>query len=816
MVSHGTVSIYGSQVTSFVAVPTAANAHATTIDLGSTPVGWKSGDRLIVTGDTATNSNDVNQDEEVALMSISGSVITLDKALKYNHTAGSVYVANVSRNAVFESENVVDVAHRGHVMFMHSANVHVDSAGFYGLGRTDKRTLIDDPVLVPDTDHPGQMTTDVLTTNINPDHPELGHRVLVPVVDAHGKPVTDANGVVQLQIARTGLNPRGRYAVHFHRTGTGSAAATITGSAVVDTPGWGIVNHSSNVDVSNNVVFNAVGAAYVTEAGDEIGSFDHNIAIHSQGSGDGIESRQQVQDFGHQGDGFWLQGGNVSVTNNVVSGQRHSGYVFFPVGLNQKGLGVATISGANLASYPWADPTKDYAVGDVPLKEFKGNVAFASGDGFESWFSLLNAKHTSRTVVEDFKVFDTNGTGVFDPYTNDLTFKNVELTGNLANPGGTAFNRNDVTRNIIYDHVHAEGWNIGINAPVNGKNQILGGTFNDLRNIYITTANSRDRVVAIDDAGPGDAVVFRDNLTKKVNGQFVPREQWDIYLQTNYNPMENDITRIFNPDIIRMGLVTHNGAQVYYNEQAADFIPFPTVASGGAPAAAAFVPAELRDKTNKQLFAQYGLAIGGIVAPDNAWRDPRINGLVGAAAVYLPDLQLLSRKYTNDLTGYKLSYKYFDTPSGKYATVHETTATPLHQGWNLLTRTIAGATRTLLVYGDITPPTFQLNPNVPLVVNQADIDNGSTFLVQGFILDDSFGKKDFRMGIKLNDPNHVKLNGDGTLTITFTISDLAGNTTVVSLTLTISHTATLIKDLGRLNLPTIQPSETLLALLDEP
>ena len=71
------------------------------------------------------------------------------------------------------------------------------------------------------------------------------------------------NGVTQLEVARTGLNPRGRYAVHFHRTGIDEDAdpATISDSSVVDTPGWGIVNHSSNVDVDGNVVFNAVGAA---------------------------------------------------------------------------------------------------------------------------------------------------------------------------------------------------------------------------------------------------------------------------------------------------------------------------------------------------------------------------------------------------------------------------------------------------------------------------------------------------------------------------------------------------------------------------
>src|SRR6185295_424400 len=208
----------------------------------------------------------------------------------------------------------------------------------------------DDPVVSADPSRPGQTTTDVISAR-------TGQRVMVPVLDANGNPVV-VDGVTQLQPARTGLNPRGRYAVHFHRTGIEDHdhATTISDSSVVDSPGWGIVNHSSNVDVTGNVVFNALGSAYVTEAGDEIGSFDGNIAIHSQGSGAGIESRQRFQDFGHQGNGFWLQGGGVSVTNNVVAGQRAQAYVFFPRGLDQKGLGVTQFPVSNLANPAWAAP----------------------------------------------------------------------------------------------------------------------------------------------------------------------------------------------------------------------------------------------------------------------------------------------------------------------------------------------------------------------------------------------------------------------------------------------------------------------------
>ena len=80
--------------------------------------------------------------------------------------------------------------------------------------------------------------------------------------------------------------------------GTGMSMDTISDSAVVDSPGWGFVNHSSNVAISGNVAYNVTGAAYATEAGDETGSFTGNIAIRSQGSGVGIRGmRERLRQF---------------------------------------------------------------------------------------------------------------------------------------------------------------------------------------------------------------------------------------------------------------------------------------------------------------------------------------------------------------------------------------------------------------------------------------------------------------------------------------------------------------------------------------
>ncbi len=893
LVAHGQVRIDGTQLDSFV-YANDMKPGATTITTGATvpagfvagdtginpanpvPSGWKVGDQLIITGSEASLpyylGGAMDQDEEVTITGISGNTVSISPPLQYAHNGGANYVADVSRNVVFASQEPNVVERRGHVMFMHDGDVQIEAAGFYGLGRTDKRRPIDDPVLVADVDNPGQKTTDVLLANPNPGlvgqtvtlsdgtvivngeiyangQPveNVSHRVLAQIPD----PVT---GRVLLQIARTGLNPRGRYAVHFHRSTfpcTVDAAcaddttltATIDDSAVVDSPGWGIVNHSSIVDVTNNVVFNAVGAGYVTEAGDELGTFDHDIAIKSLGTGLDVSARKSINDFGHDGDGFWFQGGNVTVTNNVASGQRHAGFVFFPTGLTQKGLGVTMIPGNELPASYGANPNLMYTDNDVPLRKFQGNVAFADQDGYESWFSLQNTPLHVQTVIQDFTVFDVTSDAIFTPYTSLVTFKNVTVrdpvnwAGVKIAPVNTAFQRNDATASITYDHVTATGFAVGINAPVVGVNTIVGGTFNDLQNIAITTTNSDTRVVNINDAGPTDPIHFLDSIKTMVNGQPVPVKQYDIYLQANWQPLFDDITRNFARDIIKIGLVSHNGQQVYFKEQAADYVPYPDAAwvaanpgTNHGPVAAPWVPAALLDLSNQQLWTTYGLAIGGVVAPPTAVPDPLINGLVGPATQYPPPTYLWSAKWFDSRKGaYYLTYSYwnpsFNQGKGGYAYVSETTPTPLVGGWNVIKRAFTytdgqGNTVTqpvtLLVYNENQDPTFvQANPGQ--VLNLADINNGSTFDLVGWIVA-SYGRVNFTATIKLNDTHYVspvmtRADGSQYVTITFTIQNFAGTVTTIRINFDVTTTAPLLKDIGQVYLPYVDLSITLKKLL---
>jgi hypothetical protein len=385
---------------------------------------------------------------------------------------------------------------------------------------------------------------------------------------------------------------------------------------------------------------------------------------------------------------------------------------------------------------------------------------------------------------------------MFIPYTNQTTVKNVSLLGNLNKPAGTGIGRNDVTRNIVYDNLRVEGFLTGVRIPVQGNNVVEGGYFNNLENIEITTAMNKNRLVTIN-GGEGQF----GTLSPAALGT---RTQYNISLESNFNPKDRDITKLFNPDVIRLGTVMHNGKQLFYFEQAADYVPFKT------GEAADYVPPELLDKTNQQLMEQYGLAIGGIVAPANATTDPqgKINALIGDPVTYQPDLPLRSKKYTNVLDDYRLIYQL---PNG--ARIRDPQLVDLREGWNLITRTIGGQPRTFLVFGDITVPEFHLDPGIQLVINPLDLKLG--FLVKGTIVDNSTGSKKFeRRFVDLDQVLQTRPDGSQFVVIQFRIKDVAGNFTDVALTINVDPNAARQADKGFVNMPAKTASATLLALLE--
>src|SRR5262249_33853914 len=157
--------------------------------------------------------------------------------------------------------NATDSTRHGHVMFMHTDQETIAYADFLNLGRTDKSQPLNNA--------------------------QLG-----------------ADGRV---IPGTGTNQVGRYALHFHRDywpglSDGDPPILVLGNYEAGSPGWGYVNHSSNVDFEQNVAFNNFGAAFATEAGNEIGTFNANLAVGTVGVANGaqqdvIGARDSINDF---------------------------------------------------------------------------------------------------------------------------------------------------------------------------------------------------------------------------------------------------------------------------------------------------------------------------------------------------------------------------------------------------------------------------------------------------------------------------------------------------------------------------------------
>lgn len=656
LISHGAVSICGQEVTAFSALATAPKAGDQVLHLALAPVRWQKGDRLVL---PAVHVGE--PDEELVVLEVQGRDIKV-APLARDHVppvAGiPVHLANLTRNVIIESRQTADVMQRGHIMFMHSDEADVRYAALLGLGRTDKSRNINEP----------QMD-------------ERGHF-----------------------IAGTGGNARGRYALHFHRTGTtvGKAPVQVKGCSLVDSPGWGYVNHSSRVDFLDNVAYNVFGSAFVTEAGDEVGSFRRNLAIRSKGSGEGEDERRKIQDFGHEGDGFWFQGGGVAVEDNIATGQRTSGFIFFTTGLIQKGLGTARFAVANLwrpelvqqinhVDHKDPDRVNDpesVPVIAVPVLSFKRNTAYACGVGFTSRFMQ---PQVLRSVYEDGLVWNSD-MGVHVRYTSNLDLRRLRLIadpkakGNLAAVRGTLEGEQD----IRYENLHVEGWDTGIAIPEAGHHVVDGGYYNNARSIVVPTPMQRGRRVEI----VGD-IKFGVFDAKRLGR----RPQYDIELEARFAPLLDtgggyrDPNVIFAPDITMLALNSDPARQLYYPEQAADRVVFTRQpenvkkmgrAEGG-------VPESLIDKPNQEIWQKYGLAVGGALAPADAVAMPRVNALLGTPSRYAEDLRLNAVR-TRQVTGYE------PVCIGTGKKTIAIAPVDLRQGWNLITQLVDQRPRSFLLY----------------------------------------------------------------------------------------------------------------------
>lgn len=591
--SAGSARIHGGSLTT---PPEKGDTH---VVLNFDPIGWQVGDEIVIAGTTL----DALGDEKRRIVQIEGRRITLNDALDKNHNivahtkAGLdlvVHVINLERNVIIETADTGRAAtrtgytytnetlnedftidlfeDRGHVMFMHSNNVAIRYTRFHALGRTNKHGAVDDNVF-------------------------------------------DDDGV----LTHAGMNPRARYPLHFHRAGLDGPPGLVEGSVADDSPGWCFVNHGSNASFKNNVAYDCDGASFVTERGDELGSFIANISIRNTAD-EGkrrtalrFQARKSIDDFGFGGHGFWFQGINVTATDNISTGAGREAFALYPLlfdNAEQSRFTLAQIAPGHQPSF-----TNDAVPDEVPVHTFDNNVAYGSNIG------LMIGEHRPDAIslIEGFTAWMVQMGTSFN-YSDSIRFDDLTLIGNLDTPKGLGAFAHHGTAQVTMNRPHVEGFAIGIQLPRAGNQAVDLARFkysavrnaylNNVLNLHVLQIRSHDflhadieqptfgtlsasalthgiqALAAIDqtDDLDIDASNVRSNgfaeLANEVSQNRFTTQQ-DYYLHYTQTAGPTVDTRHQRDSFLpRRITVTHQDGKVwrlfFKDQQQRDFIPFPT------------------------------------------------------------------------------------------------------------------------------------------------------------------------------------------------------------------------------------------------
>ncbi|MEM7340575.1 MAG: G8 domain-containing protein [Actinomycetota bacterium] len=542
---HGTTVMHGAEKRAFVPVAEFPAAGDTSVQLADAPTGWQPGDVIVIAG---TDPSDPTSDEQRTITAIDGTVVTLDSPLALDHAAPqadlAVHVANLTRNVRITSANT-DVSRRGHVMLAHTNDASIDYVWFDGLGRSDKARGYDDLEFI----------------DLNPYIPA---RVL------------------------GGDNVRGRYSLHFHRGGTDrtAAPARVHGSVVSDDPGWAFVNHSSHVEFTDNVAYDIVGAAYYTEAGDEIGSFAGNIAIRIvnpnmplKGGIDGDEvdpdAREGRQDYGFQGDGMWLHSPNVRVEDNVFSGISGHAVIVWPEGLLERNPDgstskvfhdTANVAGGDLIG-PAGTPMQ---IMDVPIPSFRGNQAYSVTRGVQLFYLHTEffgeglyyedctidppAEYDSqlRSTFADSTIWNMDQVGFAAPYTNRITIDGLRIVGDgRSDTVGIDVGHFRNERGIEITDVTVDGTGVGIRISAEAEVTLRGERLSNTTDVQYVIPDEDGAGAVVDGPRTPDFEEperLNDHLQDCVFGQPPADMDLDAIERGEFDEEDEDIDDEFEDD----------------------------------------------------------------------------------------------------------------------------------------------------------------------------------------------------------------------------------------------------------------------------
>jgi VCBS repeat-containing protein len=400
----GTTRIHGSPKTpTWTRLASEPRAGDTTLKLSSSVTGWRPGDRLILPDTRHLKFDEVAnwtrtdpQWEELAVQSISadGKVITLDRALQFDHWGARdadgqlrllPHVGNLSRNVVIRSEVPIGSAGvQGHVIFTERADVDVRYAALLDLGRTRAEAT------APHT------------------------------------------------------NQIGRYAMHFHHL-MGPAATlasgyqyafvgnAIDGGSTFHNRRWAVAIHNTHFGlVADNVAYNYAGALINTEDGSEsYNVIERNFVVRGSGTGGRLG-------HGNEGMGFWFRGPNNYVRGNVAADfdsddvEAAYGFKYFMHGACQTcdslaDIKIPTAPGQDMSEYVTVDGN------NLPILQFENNEVYSAAEGLTYWWlsskDPVPSANPKPSVFKNLRIWHVYNVGIYHYPGTRVLFDGLQIFG---------------------------------------------------------------------------------------------------------------------------------------------------------------------------------------------------------------------------------------------------------------------------------------------------------------------------------------------------------------------------------------------------
>ncbi|MEM7506713.1 MAG: cadherin-like domain-containing protein [Pseudomonadota bacterium] len=475
VISLGDVEIHGSEIDSHLKVIADPMAGDSVITLVEPPAGWQVGDTIVIAGthNPGHSNNFYNREyrgdtnEVRVITAIDGNQVTLDQPLEHDHDSPradlKTSVANYSRSITFSSEDGPGslVHERGHVMFMGSDDVDVRFAAFEHLGRTDKSER--------------------------------------------------SFSALSLDEVHFDSNVQGRYSLHLHRLGIEDRdnPIIIEGNAVVGSPGWGIAQHGSHANLHNNATLDIWGASYVSETGDETGTWSDNISLGNVGTLEIERNHDNVaaNDFGRTGNGFWLQSRLIDTYDNIAVAAR-TGFVWIAQGSTEK-VDASFLDQPESIGFGEPENAKKHAISLAV-----NNEVFGSERALTVTKGTPNQEHDIRSVIDGFLAWEVRD-GIKAIYTAHYTYKNIDLTAVTDNdpkgPAGDAFTfRNNASDMVLIDpkitgFEHAYDFT-GFFSPALNATQadkqfvVIGGQLSGIKESVFAQDDWAERTILVDPA----------------------------------------------------------------------------------------------------------------------------------------------------------------------------------------------------------------------------------------------------------------------------------------------------------------------------